>query len=443
MMKLLAFLKTVLAAFLSFIFKPIIFAFKAVFLKLFAKIYLVYFSFAKKIGWNRMRENFLAFIFNRKTVHVLLAVLVIIVSISSLMSQQISAKPLNDNASKTIIAGLIISEFSASEDGGLVEETAGSNMASFKTEAEYFDNLSVAVVRMKIATGTNVIEENFLADLSGKNDDMVVKPELATTAKSKKTRQEAIEYIVQPGDVIGMIADSFDISVNTILWENNLTAYSLIHPGDKLIILPATGITYKVAKGETLGAIAAKYKVAAEDILAANNLPEDSALSVGQSLFIPGGQKIYSTVPATRVASSYNPIQVIKNLLKPTSAAIASARMLWPTVGHLITQYFSWHHCGLDIANKRGTPIYAAEAGVVIDSGWSTSGYGNKIDIDHGGGKMTRYGHASRLLVKRGDIVKKGDIIMLMGSTGKSTGPHLHFEVRINGRVQNPLNYIR
>lgn len=441
-LKLLVLLKTVLAAFLSFVFRPVVYIFKAVFLKIFAKIYLAYFSFAKKIGWNRLRENFFAFIFGRKTVHILLVVLVVVVSVSGLASREMNAKSLYDNVGETIVSRLIVSEFTASEDGGLIEETAGSNLAGSARKSEYFDNQSVAVGKMKIATGTDMIDENLLADLSPQSDEMVVKPELATTAKSKKTRKAPIEYIVQPGDVIGLIADNFDISVNTILWENNLTAYSLIRPGDKLIILPATGITYKVGKGETLGAIAAKYDVAAEEILAANNLPEDSLLNVGQILFVPGGRRIYYAAPVTKVAS-YNPVQVIKDLLKPSAEAVASSRMLWPTVGHIITQYFSWRHGGLDVANKQGTPIYAADDGVVIDAGWSKAGYGNKIDIDHGGGKVTRYGHAVKLIAKKGDVVKKGDIIMLMGTTGKSTGPHLHFEVRINGRVQNPLSYIR
>jgi murein DD-endopeptidase MepM/ murein hydrolase activator NlpD len=443
LMKLLALMKTVLAAFLSFIFKPIFFVLKFVFLKIFAKAYLVYFSFARKIGWNRLRENFFAFVFSRKTVHILLAILVVVVSISGLMSQRLNAKSLNDNVGKTMIASLVVSEFTASEDDGLIEELAGNNVLAPNTDFGYLDNSSVAVGKMKITTSTEEIDGGFLADLRGQNDEMVVKPELATTAKSKKTRKTTIEYVVQPGDVIGLIADSFDISVNTILWENSLTAYSLIRPGDKLIILPATGITYKVGKGETLGAIASKYDVSAEEILVANSLPEDSKLSVGEKLFLPGAQKIYVAAPVAKVVYNYSPVQVIKDLLKPSPEAVVSSRMLWPTVGHILTQYFSWRHGGLDIANKQGTPVYAADDGVIIDAGWSTSGYGNKIDIDHGGGKVTRYGHAVKLLVKKGDVVKKGDIIMLMGTTGHSTGPHLHFEVRINGKVQNPLSYIR
>jgi len=294
-----------------------------------------------------------------------------------------------------------------------------------------------------ISTTTAADEETTLADLGSQNDSMLVKPEVAMTAKGKQTRKAAINYTVQSGDTISSIAANFDISINTVLWENNLTAYSLIRPGDTLVILPATGITYKVAKGETLGAIANKFGVDANDILTANNLPEDATISLGQNLFVPGGAKIYYAPAPTKVAASYNPISVIKSILSPSNAIAAAGKLLWPTVTHNITQYFSWAHKGLDIANPLGSPVYAAEGGTVIDAGWSTSGYGNKIDIDNGGGMFTRYGHASKLLVKKGDVVKRGDVIMLIGSTGHSTGPHLHFEVHINGKTYNPLTYLR
>ncbi|MDD5527934.1 MAG: M23 family metallopeptidase [Patescibacteria group bacterium] len=440
-MKLLAWLKTFLAAFLSLVFKPIIAAVRFVFLKAFARIYLAYFSFTKKIGWNRLRGNFLYFLLSRKTVHIFLAILTVIICFSGIMSQQTNAKPLFDNAGKTIIAGLIAGEFSGTDESGLIEETAGAGVARPAPGAQYLNNKEMAVNQLAISTSTPADAETTLADLGSQNDSMLVKPEVATTAKSKKTRKSPINYTVLPGDTISTIAANFDISINTILWENNLSAYSLIRPGDTLVILPDSGISYKVAKGETLGAIANKFEIDANDILTANNLSEDSKLAAGQNLFIPGGKKIYYAAPTPKVAS-YNPIDVIKSILSP-SANVVAGKMLWPTVGHIITQYFSWRHAGLDIANKIGTPVYAAESGTVIDAGWSKAGYGNKVDIDHGGGMVTRYGHASKLLVKRGDVVKKGDVIMLMGSTGHSTGPHVHFEVRINGKVQNPLGYVR
>ena len=126
----------------------------------------------------------------------------------------------------------------------------------------------------------------------------------------------------------------------------------------------------------------------------------------------------------------------------PNAAPTAGNKMNWPTVGHRITQYYTWKHYAVDIANKTGTPIYAADSGEIEVAGWGT-GYGNQILIDHGGGKKTRYGHMSKFYVKKGDKVTKGQAIGEMGSTGWSTGPHLHFEVIINGVKQNPLNYIK
>ena len=116
--------------------------------------------------------------------------------------------------------------------------------------------------------------------------------------------------------------------------------------------------------------------------------------------------------------------------------------MNWPTVGHRITQYYSWRHRAVDIANKTGTSIYAADAGTINVVGWG-KGYGNQIVINHGGGKKTRYAHLSKFYVKRGQKVGKGETIAAMGSTGWSTGPHVHFEVIINGKKYNPLNYTK
>lgn len=116
--------------------------------------------------------------------------------------------------------------------------------------------------------------------------------------------------------------------------------------------------------------------------------------------------------------------------------------MNWPAGVRKITQYFSWRHTGLDIAGPLGTPIYAADSGTVEIEGWG-SGYGNQIVINHGGGKKTRYAHLSKFYVEKGEAVTKGQAIAAMGSTGWSTGSHLHFEVIINGTKYNPLNYIK
>ncbi len=261
------------------------------------------------------------------------------------------------------------------------------------------------------------------------------------------TRTEAITYVVQSGDTISGIARRFNISTNTILWENNLSVTSLLQPGDKLVILPTSGVSHNVTAGQTLGQIASLYGVSTENIMTANGLANPNQLRIGLKLVIPGGNKIAQgpKSSSTRIGEDASKgLNTIKKIIPGPSAVIpAGGRMAWPTTGHRITQYYSWRHSGVDIANKIGTPIYAADDGVVITVGYNRGGYGNQIVIDHGGGKLTRYGHLSAFSVNLGQKVAKGQYIAAMGSTGRSTGPHLHFEVIIRGQHYNPLNYVR
>ena len=120
---------------------------------------------------------------------------------------------------------------------------------------------------------------------------------------------------------------------------------------------------------------------------------------------------------------------------------------IWPTSGYVSSPYgLRWNgtefHQGIDIAAETGTPIVATADGVVTSAGWNGSGYGNMVDVDHGGGIMTRYGHASAVAVTVGQEVRRGQVIAYVGSTGYSTGPHLHYEVRVNGQPVNPAGYL-
>ncbi len=122
---------------------------------------------------------------------------------------------------------------------------------------------------------------------------------------------------------------------------------------------------------------------------------------------------------------------------------VASGIFVWPTSG-TISQRFSWYHPAIDIANKTGVPILAADAGRVIIAGWPDNiGYGNRVLIDHGNGYTTLYGHMSKVSVEVGQTVQRGAVIGLMGSTGRSTGPHCHFEIRSSGKAQDPLAYLK
>jgi murein DD-endopeptidase MepM/ murein hydrolase activator NlpD len=254
-------------------------------------------------------------------------------------------------------------------------------------------------------------------------------------------RKETITYVVQPGDVLGKIAQEYGISVNTILWENDLSWNSTIRPGQKLNVLADSGINYEIKSGDTVLAIAKKYQTEAKEIVEINKLADAGDIQIGDLLFIPNGVK------PTAVVSSYKPkpapVSAYSDKVVPPAADTnTGTKFLWPLTSHRITQYYHWGHSGLDVGDKTGNPIYAAEAGKIERSGWSR-GYGYNVVINHGNGLKTIYGHASQLLVKAGDSVARGETIALIGNTGWSTGPHLHFEVRVNEVRKNPLNYIK
>ncbi len=414
--------------------------FKFLFYKILVKIYYQIFRW-RKIG---LIKNSPLELLKKQSVYFFIFALVAVILYSNLTNTD-RVGAMETKIPKTVMSNLVNTEFSSLQDEELIEETSSLNSIIAASKDKYVDN-SCVLPKQSIIDSTDEVN-NDDAILFSENNDLVFKPLIinpgtsAGASAGATIRTEIIYYTVQNGDTISTIARRFGLTVNTILWANNLTAFSLIRPGDRLTILPYSGVLYTVKKGDTLAKIALKYDVKLAKILSCNTL--GNSLSAGQKIVIPGAKKIADVVVTRQPATpSYTGISVIKDLIKNPSVKVSGNKMAWPTVGARITQYFSWRHVGVDIANKIGTPIYAADAGVVEFAGWAT-GYGNSIVINHGGGKKTRYGHASKLFVKVGDEVEKGENIAAMGSTGWSTGPHLHFEVMINGAKYNPLNYIR
>jgi murein DD-endopeptidase MepM/ murein hydrolase activator NlpD len=231
------------------------------------------------------------------------------------------------------------------------------------------------------------------------------------------------------------IAARFHISPESILWANaklqdNPDQLSI---GQNLNIPPTTGVLYTVQNGDTVAGISARFKAKVQDILGdplnatlhdlKSNPPK---LAVGQFLMVPKGQKALEGKRVIAVGKA------------PRGAARGTSVFMWPTSG-CIYQVFWRAHGALDLDNVIGTPIYAADSGYVAAAGggWNY-GYGNMVLLDHSNGYLTRYGHLNVIMVVAGQSVKKGQLIGRMGTTGNSTGPHLHFEVIRNGALVDP-----
>lgn len=322
-------------------------------------------------------------------------------------------------------------------------------------------------------------------------------PAEPTPTPTPTPRQGTETYTVKRGDTIASIAQRFGVNVGTVQWANNLTNRSTIKPGDTLRIPAASGVLHIVKRGDTVERLAQLYHVDATTIYRANSLRAQSTLSVGRELLIPDATpQIASATPtpsspapvtapappstpssgsATKPATTNSsvtvrgvaikpdiPISRIKNKAvdvyqelanekadtrtKPadvTNANSTRSRLLWPTHLHVINQYYGYQHTGIDLDGDYTDPWYAADDGIVEQAGWNNGGYGLMVLINHGNGFKTRYGHASKLFVKTGDHVTRGEVIGMVGTTGRSTGTHLHFEVYINGKRTNPLTYIR
>ncbi|MEK7606719.1 MAG: M23 family metallopeptidase [Patescibacteria group bacterium] len=268
-------------------------------------------------------------------------------------------------------------------------------------------------------------------------DGHVFLPIELSPSEAVYARKATEEYIVQTGDTASGIARKFSISINTVLWTNGLSPYSVIRAGQKLLILPVTGVAHEIKKGDTIERIAKTYGVLPGEVLSFNGIDPTVTLEVGQRLIVPGGVPYRAPTPVSRP-----PTAIPAPAVRPAPAPKV-AGMLWPTESRRITQYFSWRHPALDIAAPKGTPIYASDDGVVIFVEQRYTGYGWQVMVDHGNGLKTRYAHASKIYVKKGQRVSKGDVLALMGSTGKSTGPHLHFEIYVSGRRVNPFTYVK
>ncbi|MBI4088846.1 M23 family metallopeptidase [Candidatus Kaiserbacteria bacterium] len=247
-------------------------------------------------------------------------------------------------------------------------------------------------------------------------------------------------YVVRPGDTLSDIAKMFNVSVNTILWANDLKSVRNVRPGDTLIILPISGVEHLVKRGDTLKSLAKKYNADANEIAQFNGLDITDTLAVGSTIIIPGGE---IAVPAVTPLSRPSPIP------PPIIVGGGSFQAGYygnPVPGAILTQgIHGWN--GIDLGAPRGTPVHAAAAGTVIiarGGGAWNGGYGNYVVITHSNGTQTLYSHMRSVIVSPGQSVLSGQTIGYVGATGRSTGVHLHFEVRgaVNPFINCPIGAV-
>lgn len=244
----------------------------------------------------------------------------------------------------------------------------------------------------------------------------------------KEQKIETVTYTVKRGDTLIGIAKKFDVSLATVSESNSIKNPNLINVGQQLVFPVVSGLLYTVKPGDELDILAERYEVEYEDIWFANAL-YSSILVPGTQLVIPGAQLT-------------NPLR--RTLTASRGGARINSGLIWPLVGRLTSKFGMRNgsfHGGIDIANKTGTSIYAAAGGTVASSRWHGT-YGYMVEILHDSGIKTLYAHASKLKVAAGDVVRQGEVIAYVGSTGRSTGPHLHFEVWIKGCRVNPLYHL-
>lgn len=228
-------------------------------------------------------------------------------------------------------------------------------------------------------------------------------------------------YVVRPGDSLGIIAEMFNVSVNTIIWANDLKNAKDVRPGDTLIILPISGVEHKIVKGDTLKSIAKKYDADVDEIAQYNGLDVSKPLVVGTNIMIPGGE-ISTPSAGTKTTNIYS----------GGTSVVVSGYFSNPIQGGTLTQGLHGGNA-VDIGAARGTPVRAAAAGTIIiarNNGAWNGGYGNYVVITHSNGTQTLYSHLSSSIVSARQEVSKGQVIGYVGTTGRTTGPHLHFEIR-------------
>lgn len=281
------------------------------------------------------------------------------------------------------------------------------------------------------------------------------------TTIPSRPRQEVVKYKVVEGDTIFGIAEKFGLEPETVLWGNYYTLLDDPHalqPGQELNILPVNGTYHEWQQGEGLNGISSYYGVKPEDIInfPANHLDiatigdfANPNIEPGTWLIVPNGRRQFASWSAPLGVTRENPAYA--RVLGPgacdavSGGAVGYGTFIWPANKHYLSGFDytpNANHWGIDIAGNEGEAVYATDAGVIVYAGWNNYGYGNMILVDHGGGFQSLYAHLSGLNVVCGQSVGQGDVIGAIGSTGRSSGAHLHLEIMTSSYKINPWDVL-
>jgi murein DD-endopeptidase MepM/ murein hydrolase activator NlpD len=315
------------------------------------------------------------------------------------------------------------------------------NINPFKSDTEVVEvtdpNNSLNIPLPSLASGMPV-------------DDLIRIANIDTTVP-EGVRQFAVKYTVVPGDSLFTIAKVYGVTAESILWANFELLNddpTFLKEGWVLTIPPTNGIYYKWKAGDTIEKIAEKYYADPEEIITwpgnnldVANLNTENLTDV--NVMIPGGYRdVVSWIVPVDFAPRSGATKSIAGpggCITPETGPIGSTFFQWPTGATYLSGFdFTSYHLGIDIAAAEGTPVIASDSGTVVYAGWNDSGYGNLVAIDHNNGYKTIYAHLSSILVQCGQNVTSGNMIALSGNTGKSTGGHLHFEIRSGSQYINP-----
>ena len=323
-------------------------------------------------------------------------------------------------------------------------------------EAEHVANALETVPTVAVPGIDNVPQQEVVGAFGGI-------PRLAQvhTTIPSRPRQEVVKYTVQEGDTVFGIAERFGLEPETILWGNYyilLDDPHALQPGQELNILPINGTYHEWQQGEGLNAISSYYGVKPEDIInyPANNLDiatigdfSNPNITPGTWLIVPHGRREFVSWSAPLGVTRENPAYA--RVLGPgacdaiSGGAVGYGAFIWPSNKHYLSGFDyapNANHWGIDIAGNEGEGVYASDAGVIVYAGWNNYGYGNMILIDHGGGFQSLYAHLSGLNVGCGQSVGQGDVIGAIGTTGRSSGSHLHFEIMTSSYKANPWDLL-